>query len=189
MPNKIKYGLSNVYYAVGSEDESGALTYNEPVAWLGAVSLTLSASGEENTFYADNIPYFQLVANNGYTGTFESALVPDSFKTDVMGELVGANGIKYENSDVNAKPFALLFQIEGDANKTRYVLYNVIATRPDVSGSTKEASITPQTETISITAMPRKDNHITKGQVSDVNSEVYNAWYTQVQLPTISEGE
>lgn len=185
MPNKIKYGLSNVYYAVGTEGADGSITYETPVRWMGAVNMTATASGEDTVFHADNIPYFTLISNNGYTGTFESALVPDSFKEDVLGEVVAQNGIRYENADVLPKPFALLFQFEGDVNATRHVLYNCTASRPDVAGATKETSITPQTQTLNFTAMPRKNDHITKGEIGDTSSDAYTNWFTAVQNPTI----
>lgn len=189
MANKIKYGLSNVYYAVATEADDGTMTYGTPVRWMGAVNMTATASGEETILHADNIPYFKLVSNNGYTGTFESALVPDSFKEDVLGEIVGGNGIRYENADVLPKPFAFMFQFEGDETATRHVFYNCTASRPDVSGATKETSITPQTQTINFTALPRKNDHITKGDLSDATSEVYTNWFIAVQNPTASNTE
>lgn len=187
MANKIKYGLSNVYFALATDDGSGNLTYDTPVAWRGAVNLSLSASGDENTFYADNIPYFVTTANNGYSGTLETALVPESFRTTILGEQVGANGIAFEQSDILAKQFALLFQFEGDETATRHVLYNCTASRPDVAGATKEASISPQTETINLTALPRESDHITKGKIADKESVVYQGWFDAVTLPTAKE--
>ena len=183
MANKIKYGLSNVYYSVITMGEGDTITYGTPVAWKGAVNLNLTASGEENTMYADNMPYFQVTANNGYSGTLESALVPESFKTDVLGEIAGEDGVVVEKSNVIAKQFALLFQFEGDETATRHVLYNCTCGRPDLASQTKEATITPVTETLNITAIPRPNDYITKGKISDSTKEKYQNWFTAVQLP------
>ena len=64
MANKVQYGLKNVYYATVTVGTS-TVTYGSPVAWPGAVSLSLSAEGDINDFYADNVKYFTAVANNG----------------------------------------------------------------------------------------------------------------------------
>ena len=55
--NKVQYGLKNVYYATVTVG-TNSVTYGTPVAWPGAVSLSLSAEGDTNDFYADNIKYF-----------------------------------------------------------------------------------------------------------------------------------
>ena len=53
--NKVKFGLTNVFYSLITEGENGAVTYGTPVRILGGVNLSLSAQGENSEFYADNI--------------------------------------------------------------------------------------------------------------------------------------
>ena len=69
MANKIRYGLSNVYYAVATLGTNNSATYATPVALPGAVSLSLDAEGETSNFYADNIAYYVTNSNNGYSGS------------------------------------------------------------------------------------------------------------------------
>lgn len=181
MANKIKYGLSHVYYAVATEGTGGALTYGTPVAWPGAVSLSLSASGDSSDFFADNVLYWKGNANNGYEGDLETALIPDSFRTDVLGEVLDATGGYYtEKADATTAEFALLFQFEGDESATRHCLYRCTASRPDVSGQTKESSIEPQTESITITAMPRINDNVVKSRCPSTAS-AYANWFSEVQ--------
>lgn len=190
MANKIKYGLSRVYYALATINSStGAATYGTPVAMPGAVSLSMDPSGEQNKFYADNIPFAVFSANAGYEGELEIALIPDSFRTDVLGEVVDTNsGIQLEKAASTTKPFALLFQFEGDEDATRHVFYNCTAARPNVGSKTTEESVEVQTETINITCgsvfNSVVDDNIVKGKISDKTETAYTNWFSAVQQPT-----
>lgn len=186
MANKVKYGLSNCYYAVLDET---AGTYGTPVAMPGAVNLSLDQQGETNKFRADNIDYFVSLSNNGYEGDLELALIPDSFRTDVLGEIVDqSTGLQYERADAKPKAFALLFQFEGDQNATRHVLYYCKASRPQVASQTTEETIEPVTETVSITATARvveidnADVPIVKGKCKEADSGYAN-FFTAVIVP------
>jgi phi13 family phage major tail protein len=182
MANKIKYGIKNVYYAVATDDGQGVLTYATPVALKGAVSLSLDAQGDTNTFYADNIAYFTATANNGYQGDLELALIPDDFRTAILGETLNTDGIYVEKADDKAKEFALLFQFEGDENATRHCLYRCTASRPSVASATQEESIEPQTESITITAMPRINDSVVKSRCPS-SATNYAAWFSSVVEP------
>lgn len=183
MANKIKFGIKNVYYAKATAGTGGALTYATPAPIAGAVSLSLEAQGDTNTFYADNIAYYTSTANNGYQGDLEVALVPDSFRTDILGEVLDTKGFYVEKSNVPQVEFALLFQFEGDENGTRHCLYRCTASRSAVNGNTKEESIEPQTESITITAMPRINDDVVKSRCPSTASD-YDTWFSAVVEPT-----
>lgn len=180
MANKIKYGIRNVYYAIATEGTGGALTYATPVALPGAVNLSLSAEGESNPFYADDVIYFQSTSNNGYSGSLELALIPDSFKTGVLCETTSTSGVYIEHANVTPKEFALLFEFQGDQSATRHALLRCTCSRPDVAGATKEASIEPQTETLNIQALPRINDYVVKASCPQSATTAYSAWYTAV---------
>lgn len=186
MANKVKYGLQSLYYAIASDDGTGTLTYQSPVALKGAVSISLDASGDTNIFYADNIAYFTSNANNGYQGDLEVALLTDDFRKDVLGETLDAKGMYIEHANDTPKEFALLFQFEGDDKATRHCLYRCVASRPAVNGSTKEESIEPQTETLTLTAMPRINDALVKARCpySSGTSSTYAVWFSAVTEPT-----
>lgn len=181
--NKIKYGLKNVHYAVATQGTGGALTYGTVKSIPGGVSLSMDAQGDTNTFYADNVAYFTSTANNGYQGDLELALIPDEFRTEVLGEVLDTKGFYVEKSGTPTVEFALLFQFEGDVSAVRHCLYRCTASRSAVSGSTKEESIEPQTESITITAMPRINDEVVKSRCpADAND--YATWFDAVVEPT-----
>lgn len=150
--NKIKFGLKNCKYAVATIASDGTATYGAVKDLPGAVSLSMSAQGETTPFYADNITYYTSVSNNGYEGSLELARIPEDFLKDVLGYATAANALVYEDVNAPVVHFALLCQFEGDAKARRHVIYNCVATRPDVASQTKGESVEPQTETINITA-------------------------------------
>ena len=179
MANKIKYGLRNVYYAVATEGEGGVLTYGTPVRIPGAVNMSIDPEGETNPFYADDIIYYQSNSNNGYAGTLEVALLPSSFYTDILGEIEDDNDVVFEKASATGKEFALLFEFQGDESATRHAFYRCSAQRPPVTGNTKEAGITPQTETLNITVMPRISDYIVKSRCP-ASATQYNSWFSTV---------
>ena len=188
MPNKIKYGLKNVYYAVATIAADGSATYDTPVAFPGAVSLSLDPQGENTPFYADNIVYWVGVANTGYEGDLEIARVIDDFKTDVLGYQTDKKGVLVEDANANAVHFALLFQFEGDVKATRHVIYNCTATRPGASGSTKEDTVEPETESVTITATTiynaSYDTDIVKAETNEAtDTTTYSGWFEAVYTP------
>ncbi|MGJ8387768.1 major tail protein [Streptococcus agalactiae] len=184
MGNKVKYNLKNVHAAKLKKDTSGALTYEAPKAIPGAVSISLDAEGESSPFYADGIVYFRSTANNGYSGDLEIALIPEWFRTEILKEELDKNGVLVEKADVSeTEKFALLFEFDGDINAIRHVLYNCSASRPSIESETKEDTIEPGTETLSLTADPREDG-LVKSRTGDTTSaETYTNWYKNVYLP------
>ncbi|CDV96350.1 maj_tail_phi13: phage major tail protein, phi13 family [Desulfitobacterium hafniense] len=178
MANKVKYGLKSVYYSVIALT-NGAPTYATPVAIPGAVNLTLSPKGDKTEFYADDIAYYVSSANQGYEGSLEVALLPDTFKKDVLGYVADASGALFEDANANTKNIALLFEFSGDANATRHVLYNVAVERPNMESSTKTASKEVKTETMNITASPAVNTGYVKAKAESTDSS-YADWFTDV---------
>ena len=127
------------------------------------------------------------MTNNGYSGDLEIALIPEWFRTEILQETLDGKGVLVENSGVGESvKFALLFEFDGDVNAIRHVLYNCTASRPSIESETKEDTIEPGTETLSITADPRSDG-LVKARTGDTTEETtYANWYKSVY---ISAGE
>ena len=183
-PNKVKYGLKNAHYALLTINEDGSVSFGTPVPIPGSVSLTMDAQGETSTFYADNMAYYVTATNGGYSGSFEVALIPDSFRTSVLGETLDAEAqVLVENVNNQTSPFALMFEFQGDQKAIRHILYNCTCTRPSVSGSTTTNTSEPTTETMTLTASPLP-NGVTKARTTMTTPDIqYAAWYDAVWQP------
>lgn len=185
--NRVKYGLKNVYYAKATIDADNKATFDTPKRWPGAVSLSLDAQGDTTKFRADNMNYWIGQSNNGYEGDLESALIPDDFRTDILGDAVDTDGATYEDADAKTTYFALLFQFEGDVKARRHVMYKCSATRPSVSGSTTAENIEPQTETVKLTTDSIYVEAVQKNVVkafADETDAAYTDWFTAVHQPS-----
>lgn len=159
--NKVQFNLKNVYYAVLTEEESGgeiSVSYGTSKAVRGAVSVDLAQEGEMSPFYADGIKYYITRSNQGYTGSLEMAMIPDTMLVDIFGmEHKSADDVIIETSEDKPKDFALMFQIDGDSRETFYCLYKCSASRPSIASRTNEESKEPQTMTLDLSVSPMLD--------------------------------
>lgn len=186
MANKVKYNLKNAHYAL-LKYEDGAVTYETPVKIPGSVSLSLAAQGSIKKFYADGIVFYQSASNTGYEGDFEMAMVPDSFRVDVLGETLDAKKVLIEEANAKANTFALLFEFDGDEKEIRHVLYNCTSTRPSIESKTKETEIDPVTEKLTISAAPLPNGRIKARTGDNTDSAAYSNWYESVYMPLNEE--
>lgn len=192
--NRVVFGLSNAHYAIWDEDTE---SYGTPVEIPGSVSLSITAEGSTDTFYADNIPYAAFTTNGGYTGELEVATLEDDVFTNLLGYQLDTNGMIIEDASAELPTWALLFEVSSNTRPQRYVFYNCVADRPDVEANTKTDSTDPDTVTLPITMITRTlssdygDIDAVKASVikSDDTEDVYEAWYDAVTLPTTTASE
>ena len=182
--NKVQFNLKNVHYAVVTETVSQGVTsyaYATPVAIPGAVTLTLDPVGDVTPFYADGLTYYQTVSNGGYSGDLEMARFPDQMLKDIWGFTEGTTSkVLTENASAQPKSFALLYQIDGDSSEQLYCLYNCTGTRPGIGSTTKTETIEPQTQSSSLTAVPRADGKVLARTTADTPAGTSGGWFTNV---------
>lgn len=182
--NKVKFNLKNAHYALLTLGEDGSPTYAAPVPMPGSVSISLDANGEPENFYADGVAYYVINNNMGYDGDLELAMIPESFRTDVLREELDSKGVLIENADAELAAFALLFEFDGDVKHIRHVLYNCSASRPGIEGKTNEDSKEVQTETLTVKATPLANGVVKAKTGNTTDATVYANWYKAVYLPT-----
>ena len=91
--NKVKFNICNVHYAPITVAEEGTVSFGTPVPMPGAVSISMDPTGEPESFYADGIEYYVINNNQGYDGDLELAMIPESFRTDILKEEQDANKV------------------------------------------------------------------------------------------------
>lgn len=184
MANSVKYGVRKLHYAILTETVVGGIpsyAYANPVAIPGSVSISFDADGSSDPFYADDTVYFRASANNGYTGSIEVADLPDSFRTDVLGEVLDSTDkVILESKGADVKHVAIMFEEEGNVSDRKFLFYEVIFSRPNGAKNTTTESITPQTQTLNFSAIPRSDGAIKAITTDETTEAVKNAWYTSV---------
>ena len=197
MSKKVKFGLKNVHYSVLTEtvsQGSTTTTYGTVKAWPGAVSLSMQASQDKTVFRADDSDYYVSYGEGQYSGTLETALIPEDLKEDLGWVKRDDDDIAVESSDDYkvTKYVALLFEFDNDEKAVRHVLYKTSFSRADIAGQTtgEGGTIEPQTETVNITAVPRADDdhYIHAYADAETDSTKYANWYTAVQVPTFTPG-
>ena len=184
--NKVKYNLKNAHYAVITVGEDGAVKYGTPIPMPGSVSLSLDANGEPENFYADGGVYYVINNNTGYEGDLELALIPESFRTDILKEELDEKGVLIENSEVELGTFALLFEFDGDQKHIRHVMYNCSASRPGIEGKTNEDKKEVQTEKLTINAVPLPNGMVKAKTGNTTDATTYADWYKAVYMPTVT---
>lgn len=198
--NKVKYGLKNVHYALvtetvvttGADAGKTVSSYGSLKALAGAVSLSMSSTASRTVFRADNEDYYVSYGQGGYEGDLEVARVNEDFLKDVLGYAEDNDNILVESSNAfkTVNYFALVFEFDGDQRETKHCFYKCSASRPDIASQTtgEGGSTDPQTETLTLTAIPRadEDKYIHLQTQESTSTAVLEAWYTSVPVPTFT---
>lgn len=187
--NKVRFGLSNVHYAVLTEGSSNV--WATPVAVPGAVSLTVDSNVASSDFYADNVAYYRTFANNGYSCTLEMAKISEAMLSAIWGIAADSTGVIREKTGVEPKPFALMFQVEGDQDAEHYLFYRCVPSGKPSEGSqtTDENGADPQTQSFDFSALPlvtgaANQKGLIKAKTgSSASTAVISGWYSAVNVP------
>lgn len=187
--NKVHYDLVDVH--VASLTLAGTVaTFGDPKPLLGSISIDLSPQGNHTKLRADGMVYWQSHSNNGYEGDLNLAMVPDWFRQEYLGETLDeTDKVQIENAETPHKSFALLYGFKGDVKRRRHVLYSCMAGRVSIKGENKENEKDPDTESLSLTAIPLPNGDVKASTTEETTEAVYNGWLTKVwQRTAAAEG-
>lgn len=184
MANKVEFGISELH--VGTYTESGGtVTLGTPYAQKGAVSFSPETQSEQNNFYADNIVYWSGYSGGTIEGDLEVAMFDDAFKTQFLGYVSLTNGGIAAVKNPTKPNVYIAFQVEGDDESRRVILYNCALGNISREYSTIEESKEPTTETIPITCIGDNDSGVTMAVLKPGDTG-YATLFTAPTAPAIA---
>lgn len=190
--NKVRFGLKNLTIFFRNSEDTG---WGSPISIPGVVQCNRTPQTNTTDFYADDILYFQAMADSGDEIELEAALIPDSVKAQMLGWTTDSNGALVRVAGGTRKEFAMAFETAGDSKKRRKVIYSCLAAVPNDNNQTKGESVTVQTETLTVRSKPITLDGVTvidavleEAQDSTAFSNFFTAVYTPVTGSTGSTG-
>ena len=183
MANKVEFGISNLYVGTYSVDTTGSVTMGTPYHQAGAVSFSPEEQSESNNFYADNVIYWSGYTGGTFEGDLEVAKFDDTFKTQFLGYISkGDGGLACVKNAVKPKVY-IAFQVEGDAESRRVIMYNCSLGGITREYATEEDSIEPATETIAVTVAGDNKSGVSMVAYGQAASG-YSTLFTNPPAPT-----
>ena len=152
MANKVEFGISQLHVGTYT-DADGTVTLGTPYHQKGAVSFSPEEQSEQNNFYADNIIYWSGYSGGSIEGDLEVAMFDDEFKTQFLGYRALTNGGLANVKNASKPNVYIAFQVEGDAEARRVILYNCTLGAITREYETIEDSKEPATETLGVTCI------------------------------------
>ena len=151
MANKVEFGISQLHVGTYTVDENDNVTLGSPYHQKGAVSFSPEEQSELNTFYADNISYWSGYSGGSFEGDLEVAMFDDNFKTQFLGYKQLTDGGLAIVKNTKKPAVYIAFQVEGDAESRRVILFNAKLGGITREFATVEENIEPVTETCPVT--------------------------------------
>ena len=160
MANKVEFGISQLHVGTYTVDSDGNVTMGSPYHQAGAVSFAPEEQSELTKFYADNIIYWSNYSGGSFEGDLEVAKFDDKFKKDFLGYKTSADGgLALVKNAVKPNVY-IAFQVEGDAESRRVIMYNATLGAITREFSTIEDQTEPTTEKIAVTVMGDNESGI-----------------------------
>jgi phi13 family phage major tail protein len=186
MANRVNWGLAASAWGTITTDAQGHDVYGAPVMFLGNRQVNWDPAGDLIKVYADGTVIYTGRQNSGYTGSLELTNMDDDFAKYVLSESVDSKNVQYEEKEPYINRFYLVWEWIQDQKNTRHIMYNITASRPSMSATTAGDgdSKTAQYRTLNMTAIPRDDGIVKASTRVDVDSDVYDAWFSAAYVPT-----
>lgn len=186
MANKVEFGISQLHvgtYSVATTDGSAIL--GTPYHQAGAVAFSPEEQSEKNTFYADNIEYYTNYSGGTFEGDLEVAMFDDQFKKNFLGYVALTNGGVAAKKNATKPNVYIAFQVEGDAESRRVIMYNCQLGAISREYNTIEESKEPTTEKLTVTVTGDNKTGVSMATLS-TSASGYNSLFTSPTAPVIT---
>ena len=185
MANKVEFGISELHVGTYTVDDQGVVTLGTPYHQPGAVSFSPEEQSENNTFYADNIAYWSGYSGGTFEGDLEVAKFSDEFKTQFLGYVALRNGGLANVKNATKPNVYIAFQVEGDAESRRVILYNCALGVIGREFATIEENKEPATETLGVTCTGDNATGVTMASFKPTDAG-YSTLFTAPTAPAIA---
>ena len=185
MANKVEFGISQLHVGTYTVDDQGVATLGTPYHQKGAVSFSPKENSERNTFYADNITYWSGYSGGSIEGDLGVAMFDDSFKTQFLGYATLTNGGIANVKNATKPNVYIAFQVEGDAESRRVILYNCSLGAITREYNTIEENKKPATETLGVTCVGDNTSGVTMAVLKPADTG-YSTLFTAPTAPAIA---
>ena len=184
MANKVEFGISQLH--IGTYTESnGTVTLGTPYHQKGAISFSPEEQSEQNNFYADNVIYWSGYSGGSIEGDLEVAMYDDEFKTQFLGYKTLTNGGIANVKGATKPNVYIAFQVEGDTESRRVILYNCALGGITREYNTIEENKEPTTETIPVTCVGDNVSGVTMAVLKPADTG-YATLFTAPEAPAIA---
>lgn len=183
MANKVEFGISNLYVGTYTVGTTGTVTLGSPYHQAGAVSFAPEEQSEQNNFYADNVIYWSGYSGGSLEGDLEVAKFDDTFKTQFLGYTAKTDGgLALVKGAIKPNVY-IAFQVEGDVEERRIIMYNASLGGIVREYATIEESKEPATETIAVTVAGDNATGVTMVSYNK-GTTGYNNLFTNPPVPS-----
>lgn len=184
--NKVLFGFSDLYIGTFEVAANGAVTMGQPYHQAGAVGFSPEEESNENTFYADNVPYFSSYSGGKRTGDLTVAKFDDAFKENFLGYVrLDDGGLAQVKNAVKPNVY-IAYEIQGDAHGKRVIMYNGTLGAIKREEATIEDSKTPVTESIGTTFIGDNETGITVVSYNKGDAG-YDTLFSNPPVPALPE--
>ena len=183
MANKVEFGISNLHVGTYTVGTTGTVTLGTPYHQPGAVSFSPEEQSEQNNFYADDVIYWSGYSGGSLEGDLEVAKFDDAFKTQFLGYTAKTDGgLALVKGAIKPNVY-IAFEVQGDAEKRRVIMYNASLGGIVREYSTIEESKEPVTETIAVTVAGDNTSGVTMVSYNQ-GTTGYTSLFTTPPVPS-----
>lgn len=186
MANKVEFGISMLHVGTYNVADDGTVTLGTPYHQKGARNFAPETQSEKNDFYADNVVYWSGYSGGSVEGDLEVAKFDDEFKTQFLGDVKLDNGGLAAVKNAYKPNVYIAFQVEGDKEARRILMYNASLGHINREYATIEESKEPQTETLPITVTGDNATGITVVSFRPEDAG-YDTLFTAPPVPALPE--
>lgn len=184
MANKVEFGISQLHIGTYTTDANGDVILGAPYHLPGARVFSAETQSEKNDYYADNIIYWSGYSGGTVEGDLTVALFTSEFKKQFLGYKETMDGGLGEIKNPYKPNIYLAFQVEGDAEATRAILYNGSLGSITREYATIEESKEPVEESIPTTFVGDAKTGLTKVAYKPGDAG-YDTLFTNPPVPAL----